>query len=96
MDISIDLTPAQIGMFIAFSIMIVGLGMAVKRRAMRKKQKQVKSEVEEYEFKSNPETLAPEKVVKQQETEPEPDDEVKPKHDVDALLDSLKKDSEKE
>lgn len=91
-----NLTPAEIGMFIAFSIGVVGLGMAMRLRAMRKKQKHVKAEVEEYEFKSNPETLAPEKVVKQQETEPELDDEVTPKHDVDALLDSLKKDSEKE
>ena len=45
MDISMDLTPAQIGMFIAFSIMIVGLGMAVKRRAMRKKQRKVEQDV---------------------------------------------------
>ena len=85
MDISIDLTPAQIGMFIAFSIAIVGLGMAMKRRAMRKKQKAVEQDVKEHDIKKN---------VEHQEPTQDKIDEGK--HDVDALLDSLKKDTEKE
>ena len=56
---------------------------------MRKKKQVVKQEVEEYEFRANPETLAPEKVSKDQVK-----DQEKPPHDVDALLDDLKKDSD--
>ena len=85
MDISIDLTPAQIGMFIAFSIAIVGLGMAMKRRAMRKKQKAVEQDVKDHDIKKNVE-----------HPEPTQDKIHEGKHDVDALLDSLKKDTEKE
>ena len=52
--------------------------------------------VEEYEFRSNPETLAPEKVPKQPEQSEPSQEPEKPKHDVNKLLDDLKKDSEKE
>ena len=77
------------------------------------KESKAKTQSEEYEFKTNPETLAPEKVPKQPEQsessqpeQSEPSQEhvqenqeqekPKPKHDVDALLDDLKRDSEKE
>ena len=93
MDIVIDLAPAQIGMFVAFTIAMVGIGMACKRRAMRKKKEQkVKREVEEHEFKEKPETSAPERVVKEQPSEGQPKN--KPDVDVDALLKDLKEKSE--
>ena len=88
MDFVIDLSPAQIGMFLAFSITTVGIGMALKRRAMRKKQQNVKQDVEEYEFKSNPETLAPERVEKNPQDTEQPKDNQNV--DDDALLKDLK------
>ena len=96
---NIEITAAEAGMMIAFVIAIVGIGMGIRLRALRKKKqiekrekewKEGKSKVtEEYEFKTNPETLAPEKVPKNPEQGKE-----KPQHDVDALLDDLKKDSD--
>lgn len=81
MDIVIDLTPAQIGMFIAFSIAGIGIGMAMKRRAMRKKQRKVEQDVKEHDIKKD---------VEHQKPQPEQQDE----HDVDALLRDLKDKSE--
>ena len=90
---NIELTALEAGSLVIFTVSIVGIVMALKRRARRNKQKNVKQDVEEYEFKSNPETLAPERVRK--ETESEPDEEHgKPKHDVDALLRDLKNETE--
>ena len=86
---NIEITAAEAGMMVAFVIAIVGIGMGIRLRAMRKKKQVVKQEVEEYEFRANPETLAPEKVSKDQVK-----DQEKPPHDVDALLDDLKKDSD--
>ena len=86
---NIEITAAEAGMMVAFVIAIVGIGMGIRLRAMRKKKQVVKQEVEEYEFRANPETLAPEKVLKDQVKDRE-----KPPHDVDALLDDLKKDSD--
>jgi len=90
---NIELTALEAGSLVFFSISIVGVVMALKRRAMRKKKDKIKSDVVEYEFKSNPETLAPEKIPKQSEPAEKPvltkdQDQL----DVDKLLDSLKKD----
>ena len=63
---NIEITAAEAGMMVAFVIAIVGIGMGIRLRAMRKKKQVVKQEVEEYEFRANPETLAPEKVSKDQ------------------------------
>ena len=93
---NIELTALEAGSLVFFSIAIVGMVMALRLRSRRKKKRQVKQDVEEYEFKTNPETLAPEKVLKKPEQSEPSQEPEKPKHDVDALLDDLKKDSEKE
>ena len=99
---NIEITAAEVGMMICFVIAIVGIGMGIRLRAMRKVKKKVVQDVEEYEFKVDPETLAPQKVLKEKPVQSEPEqvpenpEQEKPKHDVDALLEDLKKDSEKE
>tara|TARA_Y100001947_G_C10232683_1_gene258212 strand:- start:291 stop:611 length:321 start_codon:yes stop_codon:yes gene_type:complete len=105
---NIELTSLEAGSLIVFTMAILGMVMALRLRKIRKKKHDVKQEkdwkegkakvTEEYEFKTNPETLAPEKVPKEQPSQeqvPENPKQEKPKHDVDALLDDLKKDSEK-
>ena len=93
---NIELTAIEAGSLVFFSIAVVGMVMALRLRSRRKKKLDVKKDVEEYEFKTNPETLAPEKVLKQPEQSEPSQEPEKPKHDVDKLLDDLKKDSEKE
>ena len=99
---NIEITAAEVGMMVCFVIAIVGIGMGIRLRAMRKVKKKVKQDIEEYEFKIDPETLAPRKVLKEKPVQSEPEqvpenpEQEKPKHDVDALLEDLKKDSEKE
>ena len=85
---NIELTAIEAGSLVFFSIAVVGMVMALRLRSRRKKKLDVKKDVEEYEFKTNPETLAPEKVViKDQQDEQ--------KHiDPDALLKDLQRDSE--
>ena len=94
---NIELTAIEAGSLVFFSISVVGVVMALRLRSRRKKKRQVKQDVEEFEFKANPETLAPEKVVKEnlgnQQSEEQKQDEQK--HiDPDALLKDLQKDSE--
>ena len=83
MDFVIDLTPAQIGMFIAFSVAGIGIGMAMKRRAMRKKQRKVEQDVKEHDIKKDVE-----------HQKPAQDKIHEGEHDVDALLKDLKDKSE--
>ena len=104
---NIELTSLEAGSLIVFTIATLGMVMALRIRKIRKKKQDVKqdkdwkeskakTQSEEYEFKVNPETLAPEKVLrKPEQSEPSQEPE-KPKHDVDKLLDDLKKDSEKD
>ena len=103
---NIELTSLEAGSLIVFTMSILGMVMALRLRKIRKKKQDVKQEKEwkqskaktqseEYEFKTNPETLAPEKVLKKQPSQEQVPEKEKPKHDVDALLDDLKKDSEK-
>ena len=109
---NIELTALEAGSLIVFTMAILGMVMALRLRTIRKKNKEKKLDkdwkankaktVEEYEFKTNPETLAPEKVLKQPEQSesspeqvPEKTNEDQPKKiDTDALLDDLKKDSD--
>ena len=94
---NIELTALEAGSLVVFTIAILGMVMALRVRKIRKHNKEVKKDkdwkesksktTEEYEFKSNPETLAPEKVVKEQS-------ENKPDVDVDALLKDLKEKTE--
>ena len=103
---NIELTSLEAGSLIVFTMAILGMVMALRLRTIRKKNKEKKLDkdwkankaktVEEYEFKTNPETLAPEKVLKKQPSQEQVPEKEKPKHDVDALLDDLKRDSEKE
>ena len=98
---NIEITALEAGSLVVFTMAVLGMVMALRVRKIRKYKKEVKKEkdwkaskaktTETYEFKTNPETLAPKKVLK----EPENPEHEKPKHDVDALLDDLKKDSEK-
>ena len=104
---NIELTALEAGSLIVFTMAILGMVMALRVRKIRKKNQEkkqdrdwkeskAKTQSEEYEFKTNPETLAPEKVLKQPEQSEPSQEQEKPKHDVDKLLDDLKKDSEKE
>ena len=86
---NIELTAIEAGSLVLFSLGVCGVVMALRLRSRRRKKQQVKQDVSEYEFKTNPETLAPEKVLKDQVK-----DQEKPPHDVDAPLDDLKKDSD--
>ena len=52
---NIELTALEAGSLVFFSIAIVGMVMALRLRSRRKKKRQVKQDVEEYEFKTNPE-----------------------------------------
>ena len=91
---NIELTALEAGSLVFFSIAIVGMVMALRLRSRRKKKRQVKQDEawKESKWKES----SPEKVPeKPQQSEPSQEPE-KPKHDVDALLDDLKKDSEKE
>ena len=103
---NIELTSLEAGSLIVFTMAILGMVMALRLRKIRKKKHDVKQEkdwkegkakvTEEFEFKTNPETLAPEKVPKRPEQSEPSQEPEKPKHDVNKLLDDLKKDSEKE
>lgn len=93
---NIEITAAEIGMFVAFTIMTVGLVMAIKRRSMRKKKANTIADVEEYEFRSNPETLAPEKVPKEPEPAEKQVTDNDKQYDIDKLLDSLQDDKNTE
>ena len=85
---NIELTAIEAGSLVLFSLGVCGVVMALRLRSRRRKKQQVKQDVSEYEFKTNPETLAPEKVEKNP-SQPE-------QIDTDALLKDLKKDSDKE
>ncbi|MAF36959.1 hypothetical protein CL622_07620 [archaeon] len=87
---NIELTAAEVGMFVAFTIAIVGIGMGIRLRAMRKRQNKVQQDVETHDTKQDVEPQQ----SKEKPTETE--SEKKPEHDVDAMLEDLKKDSDKE
>ena len=89
---NIELTAIEAGSLVFFSISVVGVVMALRMRSRSKKKRQVKQDVEEFEFKANPETLATEKVEKPNQGNPQSEEQ---KHiDPDALLKDLQKDSE--
>jgi len=104
---NIELTAIEAGSLVLFTLGVVGVGMALRIRASRKKKRDVKKDkdwkeskakvTEQDEFKTNPETSAQEKVQKPQEqSEPSQETAQTKNIDTDALLDDLKKDSGKE
>ena len=98
---NIELTALEAGTLVFFSIAILGMVMALRLRTIRKKKKVIKQEkawkaekaktTEEFEFKVNPETLAPQKVLKEKPSQEQPKNEP---IDTDALLKDLKDESE--
>ena len=87
------ITAAEIGMFVAFTVSGVGIGLEIRKRAIRKKQKRIAQEIKQSEQIS--------KLTEKQTPEPEPQETQSPQTetptehiDTDALLDEIKDDSE--
>ena len=92
---NIELTDLEAGSLVLFTLGIVGVGMAIRLRARRKKKQVVKQEKDWKESKWK--ESSPEKIPKTPEqSEPSQEKEQSKNIDTDALLDDLKKDSEKE
>ena len=81
------ITAAEAGIFVAFSITVIGIGMAIRKRAMRNKQKRLEQEL------SRSETEKQIREPEPQETQ-NPQTETPDQIDTDALLDSLRDDTE--
>ena len=80
-------------MFVAFTVSGVGIGLAIRKRAIRKKQKRMAQDIKQSEQIS--------KLTEKQTPEPEPQETQSPSTetptgfiDTDALLDEIKDDSE--
>ena len=43
------ITAAEIGMFVAFAVSGVGIGLAIRKRAIRKKQKRIAQDIKQSE-----------------------------------------------
>ena len=104
---NIELTALEAGSLVIFSIAVTGIVMSLRKRVIRNKKKEWQKEktkiVEKTEFKINPETQAPENVVKQPENTESSQEHAsknteqptkKPDVDVDALLKDLKEKSD--
>ena len=81
------ITAAEAGIFVAFSITVIGIGMAIRKRAMRNKQKRLEQDL------SRSETEKQIREPEPQETQ-NPQTETPDQLDTDALLDSLRDDTE--
>ncbi|SVA39076.1 uncharacterized protein METZ01_LOCUS91930 [marine metagenome] len=89
------ITAAEAGIFIAFSVTVIGIGMAIRKRAIRNKQKRIEQDVRQSEQIG--------KLTRKETHEPEPQETQSPSTetpteniDTDALLDSLKDDTEQQ